>query len=251
MVERWNMRCVTVADAESALNEMRRAEAQGEAFGVAIVDINLPGMDGFELAAEIQKHVSDQMTAVVLITAAGVRGDAGRCRELGLSGYLTKPVEAPLLLHVMRSVLSRPTGAALVTRHEPRPRPTPLKILLAEDNAVNRRVATKLVEREGHVVVAVEDGAAAVRQLESERFDLVLMDIEMPVLDGFEATAQIRYREEITGERVPIIALTAHAVSGFRDQCLARGMDGYLSKPIQLEQMIALIQEIAAPTPAP
>jgi signal transduction histidine kinase/DNA-binding response OmpR family regulator len=251
MAGQWNMRCVTAPDAESALRAIDRAEAHGEPFGVAILDINLPDMDGFELAQEIRAQSSDEFTSIVLITAAGVRGDAGRCRELGLSGYLTKPIEAPLMLGVLRSVLARGTRAAFVTHHDVRPRSTPLKILLAEDNVVNRRVATKLVERAGHVVVTAENGAEAVRKVEAERFDVVLMDVEMPVLNGFEATALIREREEITGQRVPIIALTAHAFTGFREQCLARGMDGHVSKPIQPGQLFALIQEISGPTPAP
>jgi signal transduction histidine kinase/DNA-binding response OmpR family regulator len=251
LVGQWKMRPETAVDAETALRLVQQAEARGEPFGVAILDIHLPGMDGFELARTLRAQASGEFTAIVLTTAAGVRGDAGRCRELGLSGYLTKPIAAPVLLDVLRSVLSKSSRGALVTRHVSHAGNTPLKLLLAEDNAVNRLVATRLLERAGHAVVAVEDGAQAVRSLETERFDLVLMDIEMPTLDGFEATARIREREELTGERVPIIALTAHAVTGFREQCLARGMDGYVSKPIQPRQLFALIQEITAPTPAP
>ncbi len=245
MVALWNMRCVTASDPGAALRAIQGARAMGEPFGVALIDIHLPDMDGFELARRIRAEALHDATAVVLITAAGVRGDAGRCRELGLAGYLTKPIEAQLLLEVFRSVLSRRVHGALVTRHELLSRSTPLKILLAEDNPVNRRVASKHLERAGHSVVLVEDGAEAVRLVESEAFDIVLMDIEMPVMDGFEATRLIRQREEITGRRLPIIALTAHAVSGFRDQCLAAGMDGHVSKPIQPAQLFALIQEVS------
>jgi len=248
MVGLWNMSCVTASDPSSAMRAIDGARAMGEPFGVALIDIHLPTMSGFELAEQIRSQSLHEATAIVLITAAGVRGDADRCRELGLAGYLTKPIETSLMLDLLRSVLSRSARGALVTRHDLLSRSTPLKVLLADDNPVNRRVASKLVERAGHTVTSVEDGAAALRMVESEQFDVVLMDVEMPVMDGFEATAKIRQREEITGTRLPIIALTAHAVAGFREKCLARGMDGYVSKPIQPAVLFALIQEITAST---
>ena len=251
MLGEWKMRCVTATDHVEALRACETNAREDRPFDLALVDINLPSLDGFQLSERIRSHAAHANTAVIVITAAGVRGDAERCRTLGLAGYMTKPIDPSLLLEMLRFVLSRPAKSELVTRHNLPTNTRPLHVLLAEDNPINRRVATKLLERAGHTVVEAEDGAAAVRRIEAERFDLVLMDIEMPVMDGFEATACVRAHEEITGQRTPILALTAHAASGFRAQCLAGGMDGYVSKPIQPAQMFALIQEITAQSALP
>jgi two-component system, sensor histidine kinase and response regulator len=244
MLEQFGLQCTATSDGAEGLRAFDAAANRDEPFAVAMIDINLPILDGFELVTHARQSLVHAATAIVLTTAAGVRGDANRCRDLGIAGYLTKPIDASTLLEMLRSVLSKSTSSGLVTRHTLQRAASPLKILLAEDNVVNRKVATKLLERAGHSVLAVEDGREAVTTLERERFDLVLMDVQMPVLDGFEATACIRAREQITGERVPIIALTAHAMKGYREQCLAGGMDGYVSKPIQPAQLFALIQEL-------
>jgi two-component system, sensor histidine kinase and response regulator len=244
MLEQLHLRCTSAADGVEGLRAFEDAAKRDEPFALALIDINLPGLDGFELVEHARQSPVHAATAIILTTAAGVRGDANRCRELGIAGYLTKPIDASTLLEMMRSVLAKSTRDELVTRHVLQRAATPLRVLLAEDNAVNRKVASKLLERAGHTVVAVEDGGRAVKLLESERFDLVLMDVQMPEMDGFEATACIRAREQSTGERVPIIALTAHAMKGYREQCLAGGMDGHVSKPIQPAQLFALIQEL-------
>ncbi|MBL8859764.1 MAG: response regulator [Planctomycetes bacterium] len=244
MLAGWNMRCTTVTDSLEALRICGQRALAEAPFDVALIDIHLPGTDGFQLSEKIRLQAGHENTAIIVLTSAGVRGDAERCRTLGLAGYMTKPIESQMMLEMLRFVLSRPVRGPLVTRHDFALDSQPLYILLAEDNAVNRRVASKLLERAGHTVVEVADGFEAVRRIESERFDLVLMDVEMPIMDGFEATAMVREREEITGVRTPILALTAHAAPDFRTHCLSRGMDGYISKPIQPAHMFALIREI-------
>ena len=183
----------------------------------------------------------------MMLTSAGQRGDAARCRELGLEGYLTKPVSQSELLDAVLRVAGpkRPAAKpALVTRHSLREEGRSLRILLAEDNAVNQLLASRLLENQGHNVVTAGNGRAALERLEKETFDLILMDIQMPEIDGFEATAAIRKKEESTGKHLPIIAMTAHAMEGDRERCLAAGMDGYISKPIKAEDLIDAIENL-------
>src|SRR5439155_16548509 len=158
-------------------------------------------------------------------------------------GYLTKPVVASHLLETIQAICRGP-------RQDPSPRPvvatsrTPLHVLLAEDNAVNRKVAVRLLEKRGHTVVAVEDGRQALRALERERFDVVVMDVQMPEMDGFEATAAVRARERVQGGHVPIVALTAHAMKRDRERCLEAGMDAYVSKPIEAEELFTTLERV-------
>jgi two-component system sensor histidine kinase/response regulator len=182
------------------------------------------------------------------LTSAGQRGDAARCREMGLEGYLTKPVSQSELLDAVLLVAGakrREEKPALVTRHTLREEGRSLRILLAEDNAVNQVLASRLLEKQGHNVVIVSNGRAALERLEKASFDLILMDIQMPEIDGFEATALIRKKEESTGKHLPIIAMTAHAMEGDRERCLAAGMDGYVAKPIKPEDLRAAIANLA------
>ncbi len=244
MLSRWGLVVETLGDGVAGLE--RLASARGdEAFDYALVDIHMPGLSGFEFV-ERARSAGIAPATLILMTSAGMRGDAQRCRDLGVCAYLVKPMEASLLLETLRSTAYgvRREPRALVTGHSLRQERRALRVLLAEDNPVNRAVASRMLGKAGHQVVAANDGLEAVRLSEAERFDLILMDVQMPGLDGFSATQAIRTREEISGERVPIVALTAHAIQGYREKCLAAGMDGYLSKPIQPAELFATIQEI-------
>jgi CheY-like chemotaxis protein len=178
-----------------------------------------------------------------LLTANGQRGDAARCRTIGIEGYLRKPAKRSNIHHALIQIKSKPANAPgdrkLVTRHTLKE--SRRRILLAEDNLVNQRLAVKLLEKQGHTVVVANNGREALERLEREKFDLVLMDLQMPLLGGLEAAALLRQKEKATGEHLRIIALTANAMDDDRERCLAAGMDGYLSKPIRVEELLAIL----------
>ena len=235
----WDMSVDTVATAQKGLDAQRNAVASGAAYELIIVDSPMAGGDTFQFAMRMREIPANCPTPIIVLSAAGQRGDAARCREAGIGAYLSKPVRRSELLGCILTVLGKDLQpglpAPLVTRHSLRE--SPLRILLAEDSPVNQRLAVRLLEREGHSVVVANNGLEAVNALESQHFDVVLMDVQMPVMDGFEATAAIREREKQSGTRVRIIALTAHAMRGYREQCLSAGMDGYITKPIRREDL--------------
>ena len=207
-------------------------------------------MDGLSLAAEIKKHAELSDTPLLLVTLSGQRGDARRCREVGVAGYLVKPIMSTELLEAVRAVLAS-AGVTegdhlLVTRHSLRERQKRLSILLAEDNRVIRTLAVRMVEKRGHRVTAVENGLEACGAVELESFDLVLMDVQMPEMDGLEAARTIRERERVTGRHLPIVALTASAMKGDRELCLAAGMDAYVSKPLKPGELFRTIESLAS-----
>jgi CheY-like chemotaxis protein/HPt (histidine-containing phosphotransfer) domain-containing protein len=201
-------------------------------------------------------------SAIMMLTSAGQRGDAARCREIGISAYLVKPIRQSELLEAILLVLGQPSQRKdhpdLVTRHTIREARHKLRIIVAEDNAINRELVTRLLQKHGHTVMAVTTGREAVDLLDKDAVncDVVLMDVEMPDVDGFQATAIIREKEKITGKHIPIIALTAYAMKGDRERCLAAGMDSYVPKPIRHQDLLETIQTLVinvpdAPTPAP
>ncbi len=261
LLSRWHMKPTAVADGLSALDEMQRACDSGEPFTLVLSDAVMPEMDGFALAERIREHPEMARATVLMLSSADQQRDAARCRELGIDGYLLKPITQSELLDAILSALGNP-GA-----HEPgllasragadRPklsgdtRCAPLRILLTEDNLTNQMLATTLLEKQGHQVAVAGNGKEALAALERETFDLILMDVQMPEMDGFEATACIRERERGTDRHLPIIAMTAHAMKGDRERCLNAGMDGYVSKPIQTHELFgaiaALVPEAAAP----
>jgi PAS domain S-box-containing protein len=245
MIAPWGLEVALATDGAQALALLEAARGAREPFDYALIDIHMPGSSGFELVERARERGLVPATTVMM-TAAGLRGDAQRCRELGVSGYLIKPVEAPTLLQTLRSTAqnSRPDAGRLVTGHSLKLAERKLRILLAEDNAVNRTVARRMLTRAGHEVETAEDGAQAAALSAAQAFDLILMDVQMPGMDGFSATARIREREREGGGRVPIVALTAHAVAGYREKCIEAGMDGYISKPIVPAELFATIQEI-------
>lgn len=239
----WGMR-ITLADSYAeAISAMRAACDSGAPYSLLILDMHLPGSDGFEGIAGLRNQDGLEQTKIIVLSLAGQRGDAVRCKELGISGYLTKPIKRSELreciLAVLGTELADGTPPQLVTRHSIRE--LPRRILLAEDNVVNQRLAVALLKKQGHTVVIANNGREAVEALEREQFDVVLMDVQMPVMDGFEATSEIRQKERGSRKRARIIAMTAHAMNEDRERCLAAGMDGYISKPISPQQLYAAI----------
>jgi PAS domain S-box-containing protein len=243
----WAMQPTLAGDGAEALRTLAQASEADQPFSLVLTDANMPGMDGFQLADKIRKNPKLSGTAIMMLTSAGQRGDAARCRETGLEGYLTKPVgQSELLDAVLRVAGSKRPEAmpVLVTRPSLREEGRSLRLLLAEDNVVNQLLATRLLEKQGHKVVTVGNGRALLERLEKETFDLVLMDIQMPEMDGFEATAAIRKEEESTGKHLLIVAMTAHAMQGDRERCLAAGMDGYIAKPVRAKDLIDAIENL-------
>ena len=243
----WGMLPAPAASGPEALAHMRRGVQRGQPFSLVLTDVHMPEMDGFELVKRI--HDSPELAqAVILMLTSGDRGDdIARCRKLGVSSYLTKPVRrAELRAAIVAAIASEaPPGARAVVRGSESPREqasAPCRILLAEDNAVNQRVALRILEKAGHGVTIAENGRVALRLLEEQRFDLILMDVQMPEMDGFEATAHIREREKRVGGHIPIVAMTAHAMTGDRERCLQGGMDGYLSKPIAAAGLLEMVE---------
>ncbi|MGA3187224.1 MAG: response regulator, partial [Bryobacteraceae bacterium] len=229
LVERLGARVQTAASGKEAISVMRNVP-----FDLLLVDAQMPGSDGFEVA-RLARRLPQPPAIVMMLGASDVHSDAAECRRLGVQQYVVKPVtEAELspalhrALHGLVQELTTPVPAPQTGI----PATAPLTVLLAEDNVVNQKLATRLLEKMGHHVTLAADGVGAVRAHAVERFDLILMDVQMPEMNGFEATAHIREREKWTGEHVPIVALTAHAMQGDRDRCVAAGMDDYLSKPL-------------------
>jgi two-component system, sensor histidine kinase and response regulator len=226
---------------ETALRVLK--QAAGHPYPLIILDMEAPGNDCFAVAERIRRMAGPDQTKLILLVSHGLRGDSARCAQLGIGGYFRKPLTCAELQRaaseVMSSAGSRQQTPLLVTRHSLRE--ARRRVLLAEDNAINQRIAVKLLERQGHTVVVAQNGQEAVDAVEREEFDIVLMDVQMPVMGGFEATSRIRSKEKNTGGRVKIFALTANAMSGDREKCLEAGMDGYLSKPLKMDELYAVL----------
>ena len=249
----WGMRPTMVSNGWAALAELRRAHEVGQPFPLVLLDAQMPQLDGFATAAKIKQDPDLPTATIMMLTSGGQRGDADRCRQLDISAYLSKPVRQWELREAVLRVLGlrpqRGESSRLVTRHSLQETPKCLRILLAEDNAVNRELTVRILSKRGHSVHVVVNGRLALEALETQAFDVILMDVQMPEMDGFEATAAIRRSEAITGTRIPIIAMTAHAMKGDRERCLGAGMDGYISKPVQAEELLKLTEALAAAGP--
>ena len=251
-LKRWGMLPTSANSGAQAIDELLRAAAAGERYELIISDVLMPGMDGFAFVERVRQEPDLSATKILLLTSAGQRGDAARCQDLGISAYAMKPVRPSELLAVLSRVLddhghesTQPsiTRYSLANTHQTE---VSLRVLVAEDNAVNQKLVARLLEKRGHNVEVVANGRDALNALEQGTYDMVLMDVQMPEMDGFEATAEQRKREKRSGLHTPIIALTAHAMKGDRERCLEAGMDGYLSKPIRAPELDALLKKYAA-----
>ena len=248
MLTQWQMRPTTADSGAAALGCMLHAAAAGTPFPLVLIDAHMPEMDGFELAERI-KHTPELASAtIMMLSSADLTGEAARCRELGLEAFLPKPVKPLELLEAIQKALgpsvedSAQPGAAGPLPIDQMSRP--LRILLAEDNLVNQKLVIRLLEKREHTVLLVTNGREAVDAVAAYDFDLVLMDVQMPKMDGFEATAAVRECERSTCGHLPIIAMTAHAMKGDDERCLQAGMDAYVSKPIGVRDLLQAIASV-------
>jgi two-component system sensor histidine kinase/response regulator len=252
----WRMRPTLTENGKEALAALEAAAAAGQPFPLVLLDVHMPEMDGFNVAERIKKNPRLAGATVLMLTSGSRNGDINRCKELGVSAYLTKPIAQSDLRNSVIQALrlsldQRWDKTALQAAPDQEKRR--LKILLAEDNVVNQKLAIRLLEKQGHEVVLAVNGKEALTFSARDSFDVVLMDVQMPEMGGFEATAAIRERERGTGAHLPIIAMTAHAMRGDRERCLAAGMDEYLAKPVQgakLSEKIAQVLASSAGQPA-
>jgi signal transduction histidine kinase/CheY-like chemotaxis protein len=249
----WGMRPRAVTGGAAALAALREARDAGSPFRLAILDYQMPGMDGIDLARRIQEDATLQEPTRLLLSSGGPHSEASRCREAGIAACLSKPVSPSELLDaVVQAFHPGPVDSfpdASATPDTPQDSRS-LSILVAEDNVVNQRLIARLLEKHGHSVIVAGNGREALAAFDRQSFDMILMDVQMPELDGFDATAAIRRKEEASQNHVPVIALTAHAMKGDRERCLAAGMDGYVSKPIRPDELLEALRQLA-PAPAP
>jgi PAS domain S-box-containing protein len=236
--------------AEGGIAALQCLKDDQNPFDIILTDLNMPDMDGFTLVEQFRQSPElAAKTKVIMLTSAGQRGEVARCQELGVAAHLTKPVSQTELLEAISRVLATPGGqldSAAPVIGQAVPKSTrKLRLLLAEDNAVNQKIASRVLEKQGHHVTVAKDGREALALLDRALFDAVLMDIQMPEMDGFEATAVIRAGERGTGRHLPIIAMTAHAMQGDRERCIAAGMDSYISKPLNVRELIEQLQKVA------
>jgi PAS domain S-box-containing protein len=247
MLRSWGLKPSLAASANEAMQLAKDAALEGRAFPVVLADSNMPDADGLDLLDRI-KNDALSAVAILMLTTDDPPEDAERVRRLGVA-QLFKPIKQSDLFDRLVESLRIDVGRnGEVAEHgEPAHALRPLRILLAEDSPTNQKLAVRLLEKWGHIVTVANNGAEAVRQVEGDRFDLVLMDVQMPEMDGFQATAAIRQLEKATRFRLPIIAMTAHAMKGDREKCLAAGMDGYVPKPIRFRELEAAISDLVAP----
>jgi len=261
ILKSWGMEPTLVDSGRKALADLSAARKAREAFVLILADLHMPEMDGFALIEQIRQLPDLISPTIMMLSSSGHRGDAARCEELEVAAYLLKPIRQSEL----RQAIAKALGAQdqkgpvpLITRaslQDAEGQTVSLRVLLAEDNLVNQHLASRLLEKRGHHVIVACNGREALAAFEKESFDLVLMDVQMPDMDGFEATAVIREREKGSGLHVPVIALTAHAMKGDREKCLAAGMDGYLTKPIRILELDGILENcvshrLALPSPS-
>ena len=247
----WGMKPYVTDSPNAAWNAAEEARASGTIFQLILIDATLPQMDGFELARQFRDIAEFNNTRIVMLTNVGSRGDAIRCRELGLSGYLRKPLRESEMRQAIEKALNSSINGGpppLVTRHTIREERRRLRVLLVEDNLINREVTVQVLDKYGHKTASVENGLECLNILKKEPFDLILMDIQMPVMDGLEACRRIREKERDDGGHLPIIAVTAQAMAGDRETCLRQGMDAYISKPFKARDLINVIETVMSPS---
>lgn len=248
ILRNWRMRSSTAAGADEAMSAIAAADAAGDPFRLILTDAHMPGRDGFALVEELRRRGVAQDATIMMLTSGDHRDDLARCHKLSIARHLIKPIKQSELFDAIAGALMPATEAAEVAvraaASDSLPRLPPLRILLAEDSVVNQRLAVGLLQQQGHEVAVANNGNEALAALQARRFDLVLMDVQMPERDGLETTAEIRRREERVGGHVPIIAMTAHAMKGDEEICLAAGMDAYVAKPIRARQLFETIARV-------
>jgi two-component system, sensor histidine kinase and response regulator len=254
MLKRWEMKSTSVDNGKDALVRLSSALEEGTPFRLVLTDMHMPTMDGFELIEQIRRRPELSTATIMMLTSAGHRGDGARCQNLGVAAYLLKPIRQSELGAAIARVLGagvKECGTPIVTRRSVRDASDPaasLRVLLAEDNRVNQMLASRLLEKRGHHVAVAKNGREALEVLTKDSFDLVLMDLQMPEMDGLEATAALRQDEmrRGNGRHQPVIALTAYAMKGDQERCLAAGMDGYLTKPIRPQELDDILEVYVA-----
>ncbi|QDU98723.1 hybrid sensor histidine kinase/response regulator [Lignipirellula cremea] len=248
MLQNWGMQPHVTRGALEAISRLHELAEQGSLPKIVLSDVNMPEIDGFELVERIQTDPRFADLPIVMLTSGGRPGDIARCRQLSVAGHLIKPAkQSELFDTVVAAINRRQAVSEPASTVPPSPLHRPLQILLAEDSLVNQKLAIGLLERQGHQVAVANNGKDALLALEARSFDLVLMDVQMPELDGLEATEAIRKKELSSGGHVPIIAMTAHAMKGDRERCLEAGMDDYVAKPIRSAELYAKIAELSPP----
>jgi two-component system sensor histidine kinase/response regulator len=248
MALQWGMRPTDAASGPEALALLKAAHSRREPIRMILTDGRMPGMDGFEFAAAVQHDSTLAGADILMLTSAGQPGEGARCRDLGIAAYLLKPVLKDDLLAALLAALGKHAGAAavpLVTRHSLHESARRLQILVAEDNPVNEAVITRVLEKMGHSPTMAHNGREALALATNGKFDLVFMDVQMPEMDGLAATRAIRESETRSGTHLPIFAMTAHAMKGDREQCLAAGMDGYITKPVRFSDIQQTLAGVA------
>jgi len=253
LLRSWNMRPVVAASGREALKTIDNAHTLGVAFQLVLTDCHMPEMDGFELAERLRARPETGSLNIIMLTSGAMPGSRQRSQELGMASLMLKPVNPSELLEAIQLAVvgrqrTRRPSPAKVARSVP-PAVPPLRLLLAEDNIINQKVAVRLLEKDGHAIVVAGDGKEALEKFACETFDLILMDVQMPEMDGLSATAAIRDLERQTKRHTPIIALTAHAMQGDRDRFIAAGMDDFVSKPINPAELRAAIQRVVTHAP--
>jgi len=248
LLTHWGLHPIVVDNGQAALTALQKAADDDWAFPLVLLDAHMPSMDGFAVAERIKQSPALAGATIMMLTSGGQPGDAARCRELGISSYLTKPIKQSDLLNAIFTALHFSTAeispAPLSSLPASKPQALALPLLLVEDNVINQHLALSMLRKRGYSVVVANNGKEALAALAQETFALILMDVQMPEMDGFAATAAIRQQEQATGGHIPIVALTAHAMNGDRERCLAAGMDAYLSKPFQARQLCQVIEEL-------
>src|SRR5215469_4440721 len=242
----WHMKPTLANSGAEALSALEKVDSKNNC-ALVLLDVHMPDMDGFAVAEQIRSSYKQQGIKVILLTSASRPSDVARCRELGISDYLSKPIKQSELFDAIVTAMAEHSGrrerygstSAFIQASE-----RSLRVLLAEDNPVNQTLAMRILEKLGHKVQVVNNGREALKRSQAEDFDLILMDVQMPEMDGLEATKAIRSAEASTGIHVPIVAMTAHAMKGDREKCLSAGMDGYLSKPIRIEELKQAMSEV-------
>jgi len=241
----WHMNPTFITEGGLATELMKQAKHRQEPFRLVLLETDEPGIGGFTLAGQIRRSPELCDAAIIMISSVGLRGDVAKCRELGVAAYLTKPISRSVLWETIAALHTPPdreTGP--ITKHSLRESRRSLRILLAEDNPVNREHASLLLAKWGHEVVCAANGREVLNLLDAGRFDMVLMDVHMPIMDGLKTTAAIREKERHTGEHLPIVAMTADVMTADRDECLHAGMDGYISKPARSDVLLETVERL-------